>query len=158
MGSAFFWPLAKGKKVDHIGDAMMNLSRNSPSHYRELLQGTSALELVVDSSYVFIYKKAEQANLDHFGWHMRLKRNVPVSLIGAAELRDLEPDISPAFQAAILIREVARALNPSAIGKAIAQKAIDSGVSFIQAETKSFRNFMMAGKPTVGIKNILARI
>lgn len=152
-----FLAAGKGKKVDHIGDAMMNLSRNSPSHYRELLQGTSALELVVDSSYVFIYKKAEQANLDHFGWHMRLKRNVPVSLIGAAELRDLEPDISPAFQAAILIREQARALNPSAIGKAIAQKAIDSGVSFIQAETKSLQKLHDGWEADCGDKKYIGK-
>ena len=134
-----FLAAGKAEKVDQIGDAMMCLSRHSPSHYRDMLEDTAALELVVDSTYVFIYKEAEQANLDHFGWQMRLKRDVPISLIGAAELQHREPDISPAFQAAILIHEQARALNPSAIGKAIAKKATDLGVQFIQTEIKALQ-------------------
>ena len=124
------------KKVDSIGDSLLALSMKSPSSYRHLLAGTPALELVQDSLYVFSYKKREHANLDHFGWKMRQERDVPLSLIGPGELRELEPDISPNYQAAIVIHEQARALNPSAIGKAIAEKARALGVRFILDDTK----------------------
>ena len=131
-----FLQAGKTEKVEQIGDAMMVLSNRSPSHYRELLSGTSELELVKDSYYIFAYKKAEQASFDHFGWQMRKKRNVPLSLINAAELQDLEPSISPNFQAAILIHEQARALNPHAIGKALVSKARALGVKFFQSKVK----------------------
>ena len=131
-----FLQAGKTEKVEQIGDAMMVLSNRSPSHYRELLSGTSELELVKDSYYIFAYKKAEQASFDHFGWQMRKKRNVPLSLINAAELQELEPSISPNFQAAILIHEQARALNPHAIGKALVSKARALGVKFFQSKVK----------------------
>ena len=124
-------------KVDNIGDAMMALSRNSPSHYRKLLSDRAEVELIRDSVYVFAYKQAEQANLDHFGWKMRRQRDVPLSLISAGELKEREPDISDAYQAAVLIHEQARALNPSALGKAVAEKAKAYGVRFVQADTKA---------------------
>ena len=131
-----FLQAGKIEKVEQIGDAMMVLSDRSPSHYRELLSGTSELELVKDSYYIFAYKKAEQASLDHFGWQMRKKRNVPLSLINAAELKELEPSISPDFRAAIIIHEQARALNPHAIGKALISKARALGVKFFQSKVK----------------------
>ena len=131
-----FLQAGKIEKVEQIADAMMVLSDRSPSHYRELLSGTSELELVKDSYYIFAYKKAEQASLDHFGWQMRKKRNVPLSLINAAELKELEPSISPDFQAAIMIHEQARALNPHAIGKALVSKARALGVKFFQSKVK----------------------
>ena len=115
---------------------MMVLSDRSPSHYRELLSGTSELELVKDSYYIFAYKKAEQASFDHFGWQMRKKRKVPLSLINAEQLQELEPYISKKFEAAILIHEQARALNPHAIGKALVSKARALGVKFFQSKVK----------------------
>ena len=54
------------------------------------------MDLIRDSVYVFAYKKAEQANLDHFGWKMRRQRDVPLSLISAGELKEREPDFSDA--------------------------------------------------------------
>ena len=131
--------LAAGKidKVDQIGDAMMQLSSNSPSNYRRLLRGTSAKNLIANSLYIFVYQDANKANLDHFGWKMRRNRSVPISLIDRAQLQKLEPNISKAYEAAILIHDQARALNPMAIGKAIADKASKLGVQFVQNEIKS---------------------
>ena len=122
--------------IDALGDAMMALSWNSPSNYRAMLQNTPALDLVTDSVYVFVYRHAAQANLDQLGWRMRQRRDVPVSLIEAGELREREPHISHEYEAAILIHGQGRALNPSAIGKAIAEKAESLGVKFVQSETK----------------------
>ena len=124
------------EKVEKIGDAMMVLSERSPSHYRELLSGTSELELVKDSYYIFAYKKAEQASFDHFGWQMRKKRKVPLSLINAEQLQELEPYISKKFEAAILLHEQARALSPHGIGKAFVSKARALGVKFFQSKVK----------------------
>ena len=132
-----FFAAGRPDRVDGVGDAMMALSRNSPSNYRALLRDTPALELVQDSVYIFVYRQAAQANLDQLGWRMRKMRDVPLSLIGAAELREREPDISPAYEAAILIHEQGRALNPAAIGKAIADKAKALGVRFNLSETRT---------------------
>jgi len=136
-----FLAAGRSEKVDGIGDAMMALSRNSPANYRALLKDTPAVELVRDSVYVFVYRQAAQANLDQLGWRMRKRRDVPISLVGAGELREREPNISAEYEAAILIHEQGRALNPAAIGKAIADKARSLGVRFILAETKAISRY-----------------
>ena len=63
-------------------------------------------------------------------------RDVPLSVVGTDELREREPHISHDYKAAILIHQQGRALNPSAIGKAIAEKAGSLGVRFVQSETR----------------------
>ena len=131
-----FLSAGRQDRIDALGDAMMALSWNSPSNYRAMLQNTPALDLVTDSVYVFVYRHAAQASLDQLGWRMRQRRDVPVSLIEAGELREREPHISHEYEAAILIHGQGRALNPSAIGKAIAEKAESLGVKFVQSETK----------------------
>ena len=131
-----FLSAGRHDRIDAVGDAMMALSRNSPANYRALLRNTPALELVKDAVYVFVYRHAAQASLDQLGWRMRKMRDVPVSLVGANELRQREPHISRDYEAAILIHQQGRALNPSAIGKAIAEKAGSLGVRFVQSETR----------------------
>ena len=131
-----FLSAGRHDRIDAIGDAMMALSRNSPANYRALLRNTPALELVTDSVYVFVYRHAAQASLDQLGWRMRKMRDVPVTLVGSDELRQREPHISRDYEAAILIHQQGRALNPSAIGKAIAEKAGSLGVRFVQSETR----------------------
>ena len=127
-----FLAAGRGDRVDAVGDAMMALSLRSPSHYRDLLAGTPALELVRDSNYIFAYGRARQADLDEFGWRMRLRRDVPLDVVGAGELRELEPDISPSYEAAVVVREQGRALDPLAIGRALAEKARALGVRFVR--------------------------
>ena len=131
-----FLSAGRRDRIDAVGNAMMALSQNSPANYRALLQNTSALDLVRDSLYIFVYRNAAQASLEQLAWRMRKMRDVPLSIVGAGELREREPHISHDFEAAIMIHQQGRALNPSAIGKAIAEKARSLGVRVVQAETR----------------------
>lgn len=123
-------------RVDAIGDAMMALSRDAVASYRKLLAGTGGENLVRDSYYVHVYRHAAAARLDQLGWQMRQRRKVPLERIDAAELQILEPYINPEYQAAILIHGQGRAMDPAAIGLALAEKARQHGVVFRQAEVQ----------------------
>jgi len=124
-------------QIDRLGNAMLALSRNAPASYRALLQGTNAVNLVRDSLYVFVYKTDEQADLNLFPWRMRRSRGVPVSRVGRDELKRLEPDLSDDYNAAIVIHEQGRALDPAGIGQALAGKARRLGIIFRNAEVKA---------------------
>ena len=125
--------------LDAIGDAMMALTRPTIEIYRHHLQGTGREDLVRDSVYVHVYRKAEDADLSQLAWRMRRDRQVPVEVVKGEALREVEPALSPAYEAAVLIKQQARALDPGRIGKVLADKAQEMGVTFRQCSIEQLK-------------------
>jgi len=119
--------------LDTIADAMMALTRPTVGLYRHHLAGTGHEDLVKDSVYVHVYRKAEDADLSALAWRMRRDRQVPLEVVKGAELREVEPALSPDYEAAVLIKQQGRALDPGRIGKVLAEKAQSMGVQFRQS-------------------------
>ena len=122
-----------------IADAMLGLTRPTVELYRHHLAGTGAEDLVRDCVYVHVYRKAEDANLSALAWRMRAERQVPLELVTGGALREIEPALSSEFEAAVLIKQQGRALDPGGIGKALAEKAITMGVAFERRAVAALR-------------------
>lgn len=116
--------------LDAIADAMMALTRPTLDIYRHHLSGTGREDLIRDSVYVHVYRKAEDADLSSLAWRMRRDRQVPLEVVKGEALREVEPALSPDYEAAVVIKEQGRALDPGGIGKALAEKAQSMGVDF----------------------------
>ena len=125
--------------LESIADAMMALTRPTVDLYRKHLSGTGQEHLVKDSVYVHVYRKAEDADLSQLAWRLRRDRQVPVEVVKAGVLRELEPAISNDFEAAVLIKQQGRALDPGRIGKVLAEKAQSMGVEFRQCSVDRIR-------------------
>ena len=123
-----FLRAGRADRLAGIADAMLALTRPTVDLYRRHLAGTGAEELVRDSLYVHVYRKAEDADLTQLAWRMRTERQVPLRVVEGAALREVEPALSPDYQAAVLIEGQGRALDPGGIGKALAEKAARMGV------------------------------
>lgn len=119
-------------RLQAIGDAMSALNRPNVDLYRYHLNGTGSEHLVSDSVYVHAYKNPAGANLSHLGWRLRQERDVPMEVVNAGELQEIEPAISKDYKAAVIIKDQARALDPGAIGKVLAEKAMSLGATFRQ--------------------------
>jgi D-amino-acid dehydrogenase len=120
-------------KLPAIGDAMNALNRPNVDLYRRHLDGTGHEDLLCDSLYVHVYKDPDGANLKDLGWRMRDERDVPLQVINAGDLQEIEPALSSEYKSAVLIKGQARALDPSALGKALAEKAMSMGAIFRQS-------------------------
>ncbi len=120
-------------RLQAIGDAMNALNRPNVDLYRYHLNGTGHEDLVRDSLYVHAFKNPKSANLNDLGWRMRLDRGVPLEAVNAGELKEIEPAISSDYKAAVIIKDQARAMDPGAVGKALAEKALSLGATFRQA-------------------------
>lgn len=127
-----FLQAGREDRLPAIADAMLALTRPTVTLYRHHLEGTGSEALVRDSVYVHAYRNANDANLSNLAWRMREERQVPLELVKGDALREVEPDLSPAFEAAVLIKQQGRAMDPGAIGKALAAKAERLGVAFLQ--------------------------
>ena len=129
-----FFAAGKAEGLNRIGDAMNALNRPNVDLYRHFLRDTGGENLIKDSWYVHVYRDPADADLSHLGWRMRSDRGVPMERIGESELREVEPAIGPAYKAAILIKDQARATDPGAVGRALFDKACGNGATFHSAE------------------------
>ncbi len=119
-------------RLPAIADAMIALTRPTVTLYRHHLEGTGAEELVRDSIYVHVFRNGADADLSNLAWRLRAERQVPLEVVKGDALREIEPALSPDFEAAVLIKQQGRALDPGGIGKALAEKAETMGVEFLQ--------------------------
>ncbi len=135
--------LAEGReeRIHRISDAMGFLCRNCVEGFRLHLAGTGHESLVKDSYYVHASRNPEEADLNSLGNRLRAAQGADMERIGAAELRDLEPALTPEFQAAILIKGQARALSPGRIGAVLAEKFQSMGGDI---QTRTVRGILPA--------------
>lgn len=144
---ASFWPrmipwglrfLAGGSeaRVREVADAMSVLCAPSVDLFRRHLSGTGHEDLVRDCSYVHAFRKADRATLSSLDMRIRQEKGAPLELVGADDLHRIEPALSPAFKAAVIIHDQARALAPGRIATALADKAQRLGVEIIRSEIR----------------------
>ncbi len=126
-------------KLPRISEAMNALNRPNVDLYRDYLKGTGHENLLQDSYYVHAFRNGADADLDALAWRIRSDFGVPIERIEGGALQDVEPEISSEYQAAILIRDQARATDPGALGKALFDKAMGMGAQFRKAEVLELR-------------------
>lgn len=117
-------------RIPAIADAMNALNRPNLDLYRYHLRGTGHEGLVVDSYYVHVYRKADSIDFNQLGWRLRRERDVPFEIVKGGALREIEPALSPDYEAAVIIKAQGRALDPGAVGRALAEKAQSMGAVF----------------------------
>jgi len=115
-----------------ISDAMNALNRPNVDLYRHHLNGTGMEYLLSDSLYIHTYRNPADVDLNQLAWRMREDRGVPLQVVNSGELHEIEPALSPDYKAAVLIKDQARALDPGAIGKTLAEKAMSMNATFRQ--------------------------
>ncbi|MEK9751820.1 MAG: FAD-binding oxidoreductase [Rhodospirillaceae bacterium] len=115
--------------LSSIADAMFQLNRPNVDLYRRHLDGTGHENLVVDSYYVHAFREPAAADLKQLAWRLREERGVPLEVVGAGPLHEIEPALSPAYKAAVLMKGQGRAMDPGAVGKALCAKALAMGAT-----------------------------
>lgn len=129
----------RASRIGEISKAMDQLNRDNVSLFRSLLQGTGHEHLLRDSYYVHAFRSTESAGELSSDYTMRQELGAPIERIGAGDLRDLEPDLSQEFQAAILLKGQARATSPGRIGTVLAEKFSTLGGEIIREEVTAIR-------------------
>lgn len=122
------------KTVREVSDAMEILCRPSIDLYRRHLQGTGHEDLITDSYYVHAFRHPEQANLGGLDYLIRKEKGGDLERIDGDELRRLEPALTDAFKAAIVIKGQARVTSPGRMGAVLADKARMQGAEIVRTE------------------------
>ncbi len=131
----FFCNTSPGR-VKAISAVMALLMNNNITAYRELLKNTGQEHLLLDSWFINVFKAKSQPKLNDLTWRLRIEQGAPVEIIGQQQLKEIEPAISDDYDNAVIIKGQARAFSPGALCKALAEKAMNQGASFKQADIK----------------------
>ena len=134
--AAAFFANTRPEKVHAISDAMALLMRGNIDAYRQLLKGTGCEGLLRDSALIHVFRGGTEPDLKHLGWRLRVDRRAPLELVGSAVLREIEPELSPDIDRAVVIWDQARALAPGTLCKALAAKAKRQGAIMVKREIK----------------------
>jgi D-amino-acid dehydrogenase len=121
-------------RLPAIADAMLGVNRSSVELYRQLLRGTGEDALVSDCLYLHLYRDANGADPDALPWRLRRERGVPIEVLEGGQIRELEPEVSPAFKSAVAIKGQGRTVNPGRLGQVLAEKAEARGARFLRRE------------------------
>lgn len=132
--AARFLRNATPERVERIADAMDVLMRGNVDAYRRHLDGTGREDLLLDSWYVNVFRGPARPDLRELAWKLRIDRGAPLEIVGAAELREIEPAVSHDYTAAVLIKDQARARSPGELCRALAEKAFRHGAEMRSAE------------------------
>ena len=127
------------KKVHEISDTMDMLMRGNIEAYRHHLKGSGREDLLQDSWYINVFRGKAQPDLGDLGWRLRIEKGAPVEVVSGDELREIEPELSPEFDRAVIIKDQARALAPGEICKVLGEKAKRQGATFVKCDVKRLR-------------------
>jgi D-amino-acid dehydrogenase len=120
---------SRPERVRHASDAMDLLCSPCIELYRQHLDGTGQEHLVQDCAYIHAVRDPKDASLNALSMRLRAEKGAQLELVDGAELRRIEPALSSAFKAAVVIHDQARALAPGKIMAALAQKAEKQGIA-----------------------------
>ncbi len=120
------------ERVCQISNAMDMLVRGNVMAYKGYLKGTGHESLMIDSWHVNAFRGKAKANLEDFGWQLKIRHGATAEKIDGKELREIEPAVSPEYHSAIIIKDQARAYAPGEICKVLFEKAMHQGATFLQ--------------------------
>jgi D-amino-acid dehydrogenase len=123
-------------EVRRIAAAMEVLNRDNVALYRRHLAGTGHEGLIQDSMYVYAYRDGAAARLDGLDAEVRQSLGAKMIRLSQGELRELEPDLAPEFEAALAVVDQGRATNPGRVGQVLTEKLVRMGGEVIRADVK----------------------
>lgn len=129
-----FLNAGRAGRLPAISNAMAALNRPNVEIYRRHLAGTGHEDLLRDSWYLHIFRDGKNADLDDVAWRLRAEQDAPLEILSGGQLRDIEPDLSPDYGGAVLIRDGGRAAEPGRLAAVLAGKARSMGAEIVRAD------------------------
>ncbi len=131
---------SRSAKVEHIASHLAPLLAASVEEHQELARGTIAEKWIRPSTYLYIYEDKKAFEKDAYGWGLRARNNIEWTCYQGGEVKELEPDISDAYQYAVELAGHGFIANPGQYVKDLAASFVADGGELIIAEVTGIDN------------------
>ena len=123
-------------KIPAISRALFALNNPTVDLWKELVGAAGVPELVRDSSYLYVYRKFEDAGPDGFSWRLRREHGAKMDFLRDGEVQEVEPEISPVYRRAVAIHNQGHTVNPARLVQALARYFEQQGGRILRGEVK----------------------
>src|SRR5262249_40693235 len=129
---------ARRQRVEAIADALRALHSQVFDCYAPLLKNAGAEALIRRTGVLYVYESKAGFDGSLGEVEMRRRRGVQVDLLGADEIRQLEPALAPKFRWGMFLPEHGHTVNPQRLVQSLGEQFRRDGGSFVQAAVRGF--------------------
>lgn len=119
--------------------AIAYLVEDSLEQHLDLARGAGVDHLLRPVRFIYAYAGEESLARGLAGWDWRKPFGVRFRVARGAELRELEPALSPELSCAVVIDECGQTTDPGALVKGLARHAAASGATLLQRDVLDIR-------------------
>jgi D-amino-acid dehydrogenase len=142
-----FWRTGNITRVNKIADAQAALNDRAQADWAPLLAASNLEDQVKVNGALTLYRTEKGYRADALSWKLRSDRGVETHVLGAEEIRQLEPDVGPGFARGVLMPDWGHVLDPKRIVTGMAERFVADGGEIARAEVTGLRT--EAGRVTV---------
>jgi D-amino-acid dehydrogenase len=125
-------------RVERISKALGSLNMPTFEAFRPLLRDAGLEHLFHQTGQLFVYRTKEGLEHDRFGIELKRATGLRVDILGADEIRQLEPSLAPIFAAAHFISDHGHCKNPFGLVQGLAENFVRRGGSLLREEVLGF--------------------
>lgn len=138
-----FVATARNERVERIADALRALHQGVYEAYAPILSQLEPNELVRRSGTLIVFKAPDGLEGSRREIEMRRARGARVDIIGADEIRQLEPSLAPNYRHGLFLPEHGYVTDPELVVQRMAETFVGHGGSVTVADVSSIS---IAGK------------
>ncbi len=120
------------ERVRAISKALASLNRETFEAYDPLLKEAGLQHLFKRTGQLFVYRSEDGPEHDRFAIDLKRQVGLPIEILGAEEIREIEPAISPEFRKAHFIPGHGHCTNPYGLVKGLADHFVRRGGTLLR--------------------------
>lgn len=124
---------ARPETVERSADAILALTRPLFENLLPLARDAGVEHLIRRVGQLHLYSTDAAFAGDARGREMRLRRGLKLDILGAEEIRQMEPDLAPIFKHAVYFPDHGHCANPLALSEGLAAELVRRGGEIVQA-------------------------
>jgi D-amino-acid dehydrogenase len=128
---------ARPARVAQIADALIALHRHVFDCYRPLVANAHCEALIHRSGTLFVYRSERAFRASAGDWKIRSDRGGELQFVAGGELRDLEPELSPAYTHGVLLPDHGYLANPHRMVTSLARQFVADGGRIERAQARA---------------------
>lgn len=137
----WLWRFVRAGRLDRLDAASAALAAlHGPALdlHRMLAREAGIADLVRGTGYVHVYTRARVDRVEQLQWRLVARHGASIRVLNAAELKELEPDLSERYVQAMYIDDQGYAANPGRLVKGLARHVAASGGEIVESEVTGF--------------------
>jgi D-amino-acid dehydrogenase len=134
-----FLAAGRPRRVREVSRAMAALHGGCFDAYAPLVKAAGAASLIRHSGQLYVSKRENGALGDALSRSLREEAGVKVEAIGPAELRQLEPALSPDYNSGLFFPDNGYSLNSFRLVQVLAERVVRDGGGMLRRTVSGFR-------------------